>query len=279
MDSVRGVGNSGASKALVTNNTEAESWSSANFGYLSSFNSDGVTYTAGSTSNDQYNQNSATYVQWSWKESATAGFDIVTTTMNASGSTTINHSLGVTPSFVITKNRNGTVAWNVYSTVLGTNQYLQLNATIAATTLSGFWGSPTSTQFTFGSPFANTGTYVAYLFAEVAGFSRFGSYTGNGSTDGPFVFCGFRPRFIMVKRTDAAGANWSIYDTARDVSNVAQLELYPNASTAETTSANARDFLSNGFKLRTTDTWQNASGGTYIFAAFAEFPFRNALAR
>ena len=260
----------GVQKRLESNTTDAEATSDNG---VTAFNSDG--FSIGSLA--QVNTNGATYVAWCWKESATAGFDIVTTTMNASGSTTINHSLGVTPSFVITKNRNGTVAWNVYSTVLGTNQYLQLNATIAATTLSDFWGSPTSTQFTFGSPFANTGTYVAYLFAEVAGFSRFGSYTGNGSSDGPFVFCGFRPRWVMIKRTDST-QNWQIFDTSRDTFNVSQNSLFPNLSNAET-SGYAIDVLSNGFKIRETGTNSNASGGTYIFASFAENPFKNALAR
>jgi hypothetical protein len=122
-------------------------------------------------------------------------------------------------------------------------------------------------------------TMVAYLFAEVPGFSRFGSYTGNGSTDGPFVFCGFRPRFIMVKRTDTTN-NWLLMDTSRDPVNVMVNYLIPNSSGAEGAGTSyGFDFLSNGFKLKSTTGGGNDSGGTYIFAAFAEHPFKNSLAR
>lgn len=123
-------------------------------------------------------------------------------------------------------------------------------------------------------------TYVAYLFAEVAGFSKFGSYTGNGSADGPFVFTGFRPRFVMVKRTDGAGYGWGMYDTSRNAFNVADSNLYANSSNSESTgAANNYDLLSSGFKLRTADAWFNANGGTYIFMAMAESPFKTSLAR
>jgi hypothetical protein len=230
------------------------------------------------------------HVGWVWQEGPTQGFDIVTYTGNATAGRTVSHSLGAAPVFIVTKRRDSTSNWWVYSKALndtGSTGWLYLNLTSSRQTTANaaddpyFKTAPTSSVFSIAGDGinVNTATYVSYLFSEVAGFSKAFSYTGNGSADGPFVFCGFRPRFIMVKRTDAAGANWSIYDTARDVSNVAQLELYPNASTAETTSANARDFLSNGFKLRTTDTWQNASGGTYIGFAWAESPFKFALGR
>jgi hypothetical protein len=134
---------------------------------------------------------------------------------------------------------------------------------------------------------ATGGTYAAYCFAEIAGFSKFGSYTGNGSADGPFVFCGFRPRFVMVKRFDTTG-DWYIVDTARSSSsggNVIDQKLYPNSSVVENggsgelISTNNFDILSNGFKSRTLNGNTNASGGTYIFAAFAEVPSKYALAR
>ncbi|NBV95362.1 MAG: hypothetical protein EBR90_01035, partial [Actinobacteria bacterium] len=124
----------------------------------------------------------------------------------------------------------------------------------------------------------STNGMVAYCFAEVAGFSKFGSYTGNGSADGPFVFCGFRPRFVLIKRTDSAN-DWIIYDSARDTNNVERSRLYPNASAAEDY-LDTMDFVSNGFKLRTAaGTAYNTNGGTYIFAAFAENPTKYALAR
>ena len=120
---------------------------------------------------------------------------------------------------------------------------------------------------------------VAYCFAEVAGYSKFGSYTGNGSTDGTFVYLGFRPRFVMIKRTDSTG-NWAIWDTARDTFNATKYELVPNASDAETSAAGDRmDILSNGFKLRNSGITYNANGGTFVYACFAENPFSKALAR
>jgi hypothetical protein len=120
---------------------------------------------------------------------------------------------------------------------------------------------------------------LAYCWAEIAGFSKFDSYTGNGSADGPFVYTGFRPKFVLIKRTDTTG-NWRLHDTSRDTYNVTQAVLYPNLSNAEATGSNEYwDLLSNGFKLRTSDSEQNASGGTYIYMAFAENPFKNANAR
>jgi hypothetical protein len=169
----------------------------------------------------------------------------------------------------------------------GGNNYLALNQTAAQGTdnTQGSIANATSTTLQVSgsggaSSWANaTGvTYVAYAFAEVAGFSKFGSYTGNGSTDGPFVFTGFRPRFVFVKRTDTTG-DWVIHDTARSPYNQANAVLYPNLSNAEDTSFNQIDILSNGFKCRSTNTNTNASGGTYIFAAFAEAPFQYSRAR
>jgi hypothetical protein len=125
----------------------------------------------------------------------------------------------------------------------------------------------------------NTTTYVAYLFAAVAGYSAFGSYTGNGSADGTFVYLGFRPEFVMIKLTDVAN-DWVILDTARNTFNVANSALFPNSSSSETSNGfYDADIVSNGFKIRATNAVVNASGGTYIYAAFAENPFKNALAR
>jgi hypothetical protein len=143
--------------------------------------------------------------------------------------------------------------------------------------------APTSSVFSVGTSAgsnSNGTTYVAYLFAEVAGFSKFGSYTGNGSADGPFVFCGFRPRYFMMKRTDAGAESWFIYDTSRSAFNTATRILAADLTSAELdNAAYAFDFLSNGIKIRNANTYLNANGGTYIFMAFAENPFKNALAR
>jgi hypothetical protein len=288
-DSARGAG---SLKELGTNVTGAEGYASSNqYGYLSAFNSDGFTVTAGtdaSIPNAYWNQSGNTYVGWQWKEGATQGFDIVTYTGNGT-SQNISHSLGVAPKMIITKPRsNGTDGWAVYHASIGAGGALQLETTVATQVTGIYWNStaPTSSVFSVGSANRTNGSgysMVAYLFSEVAGFSRFGSYTGNGSADGPFVFCGFRPRWILVKRTDSTG-NWFIWDTARDPHNTILRELYPDSSSAEVTrtgSSDSLDALSNGFKMRFSSTYadRNASGGTYIFAAFAESPFKNALAR
>jgi hypothetical protein len=271
-DSVRGAG-----KALFSNLTDAEGTDNDMTGFTSSgFSFSGVAYDSNTTGNN--------LVAWQWKESASAGFDIVTYT-GTGANRTVAHSLGVAPSMMIVKGRTtASQNWIVWhKTFLGT-EYISLNTTDSKLSSAGPWNSttPTSAVFSLGtSPSTNnnTDTYVAYLFSEVAGFSKFGSYTGNGSTDGPFVFCGFRPRFVMIKRTDAA-ENWEIIDTARNAFNAADLPLYPNLSNAEAATSPAReDVLSNGFKLRTSNGGVNASGATYIFAAFAEHPFKNSLAR
>ena len=141
-----------------------------------------------------------------------------------------------------------------------------------------------STVFKFGTTIGeqntNGTTYVAYCFAPVVGYSSFGSYTGNGSTDGPFVYTGFRPRWVMIKNSSAAGDSWVMHDTARNTYNVVDALLMPNQSTQETTSTNYyHDILSNGFKLRTTLSAYNSSGATYVYAAFAEAPLNYSRAR
>jgi hypothetical protein len=162
---------------------------------------------------------------------------------------------------------------------------LQLNTTSALTTFATVWGAslPSSSVFgvTGGGIAAASVNMIAYCFAEIEGFSKFGSYTGNGSADGPFVYCGFRPRWVLVKRTDNAFENWQIQDSVRSVSNPAQNNLFADLSLAELIGGADRnyDFVSNGFKLRGNNTGTNGSGGTYIFAAFAESPFKYSRAR
>jgi hypothetical protein len=273
-DSVRGV-----QKQIESNTTTAETTETTG---LTAFNSNG--FTVGALA--QMNTNTATYVGWQWKEGATQGFDIVTYTGNSTANRTVAHSLGVTPSMIIVKNRSAVQNWPVAHTSLAANNLLILDTTNATTSAGTRLLLGNSSTFTVGDA-ADYGVtnqtsqnYVAYLFAAVAGFSRFGSYTGNGSTDGPFVFCGFRPRWVMIKRTDAAGYNWRIWDGVRNLNNVADLELYPNSSSQELSgSGSGVDLNSNGFKLRSTDAGANASGGTYIYAAFAEVPYKNSLAR
>jgi len=240
------------------------------------------------------NTNAATYVGWQWnaggttvtntsgtisaqvRANTTAGFSIVTWTGGGSAGT-IGHGLGVTPGMIIIKNRSGTQFWFVNHASISTTQNLYLNDT-AAVQSDGIFTSRGATTFGVGTGVAGSATnYVAYCFAAVAGYSAFGSYTGNGSADGPFVYLGFRPRFLIFKRTDTTGA-WFMEDSSRGTYNVMGPELYANTSDAEATS-NRLDFLSNGFKMRAANPGDNANGGTYIYMAFCENPFKFANAR
>lgn len=274
-DSARGV-----QKQLESNTTTAETTETTG---LTAFNSDG--YTTGALA--QLNTNAATYVAWMWKEGITSGFDIVSYTGNGSATQTINHSLGVAPKFALIKKLSGAQSWNVWHTGLtGDTYYLALEATSAQNnagtnfTASG-WGTSSVVVGGAGSLNTSGATYVAYLFTDVAGFSRFGKYTGNASTDGPFVHCGFRPRWVLTKCASAATTSWIIWDTARNTFNVMDKGLVSEAASAEFTAANYLvDGLSNGFKIRgAPGNDLNGSGQTYIFAAFAESAFKYANAR
>lgn len=293
-DVLRGTGNT---KNLSSDTTSAEPAFST-IANLSSFNSNGFTVDTTSSTNI-LNANSATFVAWNWKANGpvsannnsngtiistvsantTAGFSVVTWTGTGSNAT-IGHGLGVAPSLIITKGRNVASDWPVYHVSVGNGSYLYLDTT-AASAAGTMWNStsPTSSVFSVGSPLNGAYNWVAYCFAAVSGYSAFGSYTGNGSADGPFVFTGFRPRYVLIKRTDAAD-NWYCQDSSRGTYNANTYELFPNLSNAEQNSvAYNTDFLSNGFKLRTSDASINASGGTYIYAAFAENPLKYSLAR
>ena len=200
----------------------------------------------------------------------------------------MGHGLGVAPSMVIVKGRNTVSNWVVWQSTFSGDGYILLNSTGGQSTGATIWNStvPTSTVFSVGTNASvneSADPKVAYCFAEVAGYSKFGSYTGNGSADGPFVYTGMRPAFLLIKCSSAA-ENWAIYDVARDTYNVVYRELYPNTSGAETSGLTrdpplSFDFLSNGFKLRGTNPQVNGNGNTYIFAAFAQNPFKYSLAR
>jgi len=283
VDAVRG-----GSKRMKSNTTDAES----DIGNPT-IASDGVVVSGGN-----YNNNTSTFVVWNWKANGagstntngsitssvsanpTAGFSIVTYTGTGSNAT-VGHGLGVAPSMYIVKRRSNTGNWYVYHISIGNTNRLRLDETSVSTAESAAWNntSPTSTVFSIGTSVdvnASTNTYVAYCFAPIAGYSAFGSYTGNANADGPFVFTGFRPRFVMLKRTDST-ADWLIIDSARNTYNAAGTFLYPNLSNAEDVTDRI-DFVSNGFKLRTT-AGPNNSGSTWIYAAFAEAPFKYARSR
>jgi hypothetical protein len=254
------------------------------------------------TTDGRYNTNGNAYVTWGWKGSGaagvsntqgtitstvsantTAGFSVVTYTATAADPITVGHGLGVAPSMFIVKSRSSAgTDWFVYHSSLGATQNLRLNTTAAAATATNVWNNtaPTSTVITTSNAInTNTQTYVAYCFAQVAGYSAFGSYTGNGSTDGPFVYTGFRPRFVMVKASSSA-SNWFLWDTARNTYNATTTPLFPNGSSAEEATLYPIDVLSNGFKLRSTaGLGPNENALTYIYACFAENPFKISRAR
>ena len=302
-DSTRGGG-----KTLISNSSAVEQ-TNYTWGYVNSFDSDGFTVDAGASGDDFVNQTSDNYVSWNWKANGgttssntdgsitstvqantTAGFSIVTYTGNATAGATIGHGLGVKPDMIIAKNRSTTKDWLIlhkaYEGTSAENMRFTTDAVASAGSQdsSGWYRTaPTSSVFYVGN--GSAGDYsgdtntsgsnmVAYCFAEVKGYSKFGSYTGNGSTNGTFVYTGFRPAFVIYKRTDSAN-NWNMFDSKRDIDNQVGNVLYSNLNNAEENDslhASGNDFLSNGFKLRETGGAINASGGTYIYMAFAEFP-------
>jgi hypothetical protein len=294
----------GAGKTLRSQSPDAESNDGSY--YVQQFNSDNFLIGNIDTA---INAIGGTYVSWVWKAgvsnvtngdgtitstvraNTTSGFSIVTYTGSGSAAT-VGHGLGVAPKMVIVKRRNGSVEnWMVYHASNTTpnanagNNRLLLNLTNASNSDSAIWNdtNPTFSVFSVGTSSevnGNTATYVAYCFAEVEGFSKFGSYTGNASADGPFVYTGFRPAFVLIKPSSAVDS-WQIEDAARSPFNVVNDQLFPNVSDAEQVNAVTRqtDFLSNGFKLRGTNAGVNGSGTTYIYMAFAENPFKNSLAR
>jgi hypothetical protein len=269
-DSVRGV-----QKDIVTN-TPAPAETTEPTG-LTAFNSDG--FSGGALA--KINTLGATYVDWMWKKGVVPGVDVVIYTGNAASPRTISHALGVAPRMVIVKRRDaasvsGRVLHLSASATAGASLYL--DATNLVTADNGDWNTtvPTASVFTINTNLnVNAALYAAWLFAEVPGFSRFGGFVGAGNADGVFVWCGFRPRWILAKRYDA-GDHWYLYDTARSAFNVVTADLNPNGANAEPFQSFPLDILSNGFKWRGTT---GPNGGGSIFAAFAERPFKFARAR
>ena len=281
IDSVRGV-----TKYINSNDSGAERTSS---NFIESFDSNG--FTLGSA-NDT-NQNSQTYASWNFKAGGTAssntdgsitssvsanqdaGFSIVSYT-GTGANATVGHGLGSVPKMIIYKMINGTKNWLVYHVANGNTHAQFLNTTSAKDAASTYFQdtTPTSSVFSIGTDthVNDTQNYVAYCFAEKQGYSKFGSYTGNGSTDGTFVYTGFKPAWVLWKRSDdSTGRDWQIYDNKRSTFNELNKRLRANTSDAETTST-GMDFTSNGFKLRTSDGNYNASGANYIYMCFAENP-------
>jgi len=301
-DSVRGVNSQLFSDQTVAQETNTDA--------VTAFNANGFSLGTGTSGiYPSVNSNTGTYVGWQWQAgqgstssntsgsitstvsvNTTAGFSIVTYT-GTGANATVGHGLGVAPKMVIVKNR--TTAgdeWCVWHTSLtNATYYLYLNGTAAQAVDTTFWNStaPTSTVINLGSngrTNRSSSSMVCYAWAEIAGFSKFGNYTANGSTDGPFIYLGFRPKFVMIKNTNLSTESWLIIDSSRDTYNVSYLGLAPNSSAAETNGSSRSpqvimDFLSNGIKLRGANNEINSSSNSYIYAAFAENPFKNSNAR
>jgi len=287
-DSVRGV-----TKHLVGNTNAAEVTSSA---YITSFDTDGFTL----ADDGDVNGSGRTYASWNWKAgtsfsnssgsnganldssgsvSTTAGFSIVSFTGNRSTTRNIYHGLGAVPKMIIFKNRSATNGWTIYNNKIGNAKKLTLNSNTAEGNCTACFAStdPTSTLFSVGDDGDTNGTsenMIAYCFADVQGYSRFGSYTGNGSTNGIFVYTGFKPAFVLTKCVDTA-RNWNIRDNKLNPRNVTESFLEGNGTTAVQTDVgySSMDLLSNGFKHRGVGGDTNVSGDEYIYMAFAESPF------
>lgn len=296
-DSVRGFGTTSL-WGLASDLTAVEFGTTGSNGSATAFTNSGITFTAGASSNNNRNANGSTYVYWAWRAGGAAvtntagaitsqvsantdsGFSIVTWTGNGANNATIGHGLGATPAFIIAKARNTTYNWDIYHQSLGIGATLIFTSATTRNVNAFGTSSPTSNVFYTYNDFTNTSgiNYVAYCWTEIPGYSKIGSYIGNGSADGAFVYTGFRPRWILYKAAAGTAYNWGIYDTARDRSNGAVQNLAPNAADADTNYGVFMDILSNGFKCRASGNL-NENGSTYIYMAFAETPFNYAGSR
>ena len=280
-DAVRGVTKTLFSNAINGEETQAQG--------LTAFGADG--FSVGSMA--EVNTNAGTIASWNWKANGagsantdgsisstvsvntTAGFSIVKYTGTGSADT-IGHGLGAVPKMIISKRLDTTSYWITYHEAIGNDKELYLNDTSAAAAAANTWNSttPTSSVWSVKTDSNNTsgGSFISYVFADVAGYSKFGSYTGNGNANGTFVYTGFKPSFVLGKRTNST-EDWFMFDDKRDPYNVNYKLLYPNGNNAAYTGASDRnDFLSNGFKMRGTDGKENGSGDSYIYMAFASEP-------
>ena len=291
-DTTRGV-----AKALRSNDTDAENTDDPN-DRLTAINSDG--FSLGDDGNP--NNGSNTYVCWQWKANGgttssnndgsytstvqantTAGFSIVkygdASSFSASSPATVGHGLGAVPKWILIKNLDGARSWGVHHVSNGAGKIIYLDLTNAVASSTGFDNGtlPTSSVFTVNTLNVANGNnleYIAYCFAEIQGYSKFSSYLGNANADGPFVYTGFKPAFVIIKNT-ADSADWTMWDTTRYPNNPQNVQLYPNLSNAEDSPSTSTvlDMLSNGFKIRGTNNKINGSSDTMIYMAFAEHPF------
>jgi hypothetical protein len=266
---------------------------------MTSFDSDGFTNGA----DNGVNESGQTYVAWCWNAggtavsntdgtitssvsaNTTAGFSIVSYTGTGSNAT-VGHGLSVTPEMIIVKERGNADSWGVFHTSLGNTKMIYLNELIGAGTHTTYWNdtSPTSSVFSVGSDNkangSNAAGMIAYCWHSVEGYSKFGKYTGNGDADGPFIYTGFRPAFVLIKKSNSSGTSWVIFDNKRLGYNPSNWTLAPSNSNVEAEGGNGEiDLYSNGFKCRDNDSGVNADDDTYIYMAFAERPLKYARAR
>jgi hypothetical protein len=280
----------GATNYMHSNTVAAQGTNSAT---LTAFGSDGFTVGA----NNSVNKSGEPLVSWNWKANGagssntdgsitstvsvntTSGFSISTYTGNGTSGATIGHGLGVAPAVVLVKRLNATSDWVMYHKGMGASKFIVLNTTAEQASSAGIFynTAPTSSIFYVGSDGATNasgGTYVAYCFADVQGFSKMGSYVGNGSNDGSFIYTGFKPAFVLIRGTELpAGTDWYIFDSKREGYNLNDTELQPNNSGIESTDQTSIDILSNGFKCRNSNNNTGGNGEPYIYMAFAEAPF------
>ena len=300
MDDVRG-----ANLQLSSDQTAAEInvTTDTSGGGLGTTTADGFTLVSGTSNANNVNASGTTFVAWNWKANGsgssntdgsitstvsvntTAGFSVISYTGNGAAGATVGHGLGVKPSLLICKNRQGTEQWITYDKINGATKYMLLNSNTLPATSSGAWNNtePTSSVVTLGGGGFGTNVssnnMIMYAFAEVEGFSKVGSYVANASTDGPFIYCGFRPAWIIFFIIAGTGAGRSMLDSVRDPYNPEDSIVQANTTAAESSgSSYYTDFLSNGFKLRTSSDF-NGSGRTVLYMAFAESPFKTANAR
>ena len=283
----------GSDRQLKPNGTDAEDTHSP---ARITFETDGFDV---DTTDQNYNQSSATYVAWQWianggttssnssgditttvQANTTAGFSIFTYTGTGTDGDTIGHGLGAVPDWIWIKARsiaNDQTIYHSANTSAPETEFLIMQDTDATSDSNTRWSdtAPTSTLITLGNNAGvngSTQTYVGYAFAEKQGYSKFGTYTGTSNADGPFIYTGFKPAWIILKRSSSTG-NWLMYDNKRDTDNEALSYVLSNKNDAESTAADGIDLLSNGFKIRRTGVSWNNSGDTYIYMAFAEHPF------
>ena len=280
MDVIRGDG-----VGLFPNLNNAESSGRS----LSAFTSDGFTLNGSDTTS---NNNGSTYASWNWlaanasssntdgditstvSANTTSGFSIVQWTGNGTAGSTVGHGLGSEMKFMILKDYSLSRSWITYHHSLGGGSGINFNENGAAGTSSSYWNDTDATSSVFSTGVysnENNSNYICYCFSEVKGFSKFGSYTGNGNADGNFVYLGFKPALVLVKNSSLSGENWVLLDNKRNIDNPTNLALFPNLSNAES-GTYPFDFVSNGFKIRDASASYNRSGDVFIFMAFAEAP-------